>query len=131
MLVPVVMTLAASLRIAFGPLVSGSSRTYGESDGRRKSDTTFAEFRREIFPIGVGVVISAVYFRIDVFLVQWWSGSEAVGLYNAVFRLIDALRLFPAAVMAVVLPSLVRATDTRPLQRTSVAVLAFAIPLTA
>jgi len=156
MLLPVAVTLAVSLRIALGltpplvvqafppPLANDSNElgwTRRSAEGAKadrpaesrlaalKSCTT--TFRREVFPIGVGVVISAVYFRIDVFLVQWWSGSEAVGLYNAVFRLIDALRLFPAAVMAVVLPSLVRATGTRPLQRVSVAVLAFSIPLTA
>ena len=44
-----------------------------------------------------GIVLSALYFRIDVFLVQLWSGTEAVALYNAVFRLVEALRLFPAA----------------------------------
>ena len=33
--------------------------------------------------------MSALYFRVDVFLVQLWSGTEAVGLYNAVFRLVE------------------------------------------
>ena len=32
-----------------------------------------------------------------MFLVQAWQGTTAVGLYNAVFRLVEALRLFPAA----------------------------------
>src|SRR5262249_13855650 len=72
---------------------------------------------REVWPIGAGIVLSAAYFRIDVFLVEFWSGTEAVGLYNAVFRLVEALRLFPAAVMAVVLPALCRAADIRPLIR--------------
>src|SRR5262249_52213093 len=67
--------------------------------------------------IGLGLVLSALYFRIDVLLVQRWAGTEAVAGYNAVFRLIDALRLFPAAVLAVILPTLVRAGDMRPLTR--------------
>jgi O-antigen/teichoic acid export membrane protein len=79
-----------------------------------------------VLPIGVGIVLSALYFRIDVFLVQYWSGTESVALYNAVFRLVEALRLFPAAVLAVVLPSLCRADDPRPLLRVSLAVTAFA-----
>jgi O-antigen/teichoic acid export membrane protein len=83
-----------------------------------------------VFPIGAGIVLSALYFRIDVFLVQRWSGTEAVALYNAVFRLIEALRLFPAAVLAVMLPAVLRATDTQPLRRVSLAVLAFAAPAT-
>ena len=51
---------------------------------------------------------------------QLWSGTEAVALYNAVFRLVEALRLFPAAVLAVALPSLCRAGDLRPLVRVAV-----------
>jgi O-antigen/teichoic acid export membrane protein len=56
-----------------------------------------------VIPIGAGIVLSALYFRIDVFLVQASQGTAAVGLYNAVFRLVEALRLFPAAVLAVAL----------------------------
>jgi O-antigen/teichoic acid export membrane protein len=83
-----------------------------------------------VLPIGIGIVLSALYFRIDVFLVQYWSGTESVALYNAVFRLVEALRLFPAAVLAVVLPSLCRADDGRPLLRVSLAVTAFAMTTT-
>jgi O-antigen/teichoic acid export membrane protein len=68
-----------------------------------------------VLPIGAGIVLSALYFRIDVFLVDAWRGTEAVALYNAVFRLVEALRLFPAAVLAVTLPALCRATTRRPL----------------
>ena len=68
-------------------------------------------------PVGLGIVLSAVYFRIDVLLVQAWAGIEAVASYNAVYRVIDALRLFAAAVLAVVLPRLCRAVDLAPLAR--------------
>jgi O-antigen/teichoic acid export membrane protein len=44
-----------------------------------------------------------------------------------VFRLVEALRLFPAAVLAVVLPSLVRAGDLRPLTRVAISVTAFGV----
>src|SRR5262249_23021188 len=125
MLAPVVVTLAASLRIARS-FARASAPTGGRSTAgatRRAASAAPARlrlwpvFRREIWPIGAGVVLSAVYFRVDVFLVQRWAGTEAVGLYNAAFRLVDALRLFPAAVIAVVLPSLCRASDLRPLAR--------------
>jgi O-antigen/teichoic acid export membrane protein len=84
-------------------------------------------FFRDVFPIGIGIVFSALYFRIDVLLVELWAGTEAVAGYNAVFRLIDALRLFPAAVLAVSLPALCRADDLMPLARVSAAVTAFAV----
>jgi O-antigen/teichoic acid export membrane protein len=80
------------------------------------------EFGRDVAPIGVGVVLSALYFRIDIFLLGLWYDTAAVGLYGAVFRIVDALRLFPAAALAVALPALCRATTLR-------TVTALAVPL--
>jgi O-antigen/teichoic acid export membrane protein len=72
-----------------------------------------------VIPIGAGIVLSALYFRIDVFLVEAWQGTTAVALYNAVFRLVEALRLFPAAVLAVALPVLFQATSRQVLLKLS------------
>jgi O-antigen/teichoic acid export membrane protein len=141
MLIPVAATLAASLRIA--ERIAGLKP--GATDERRPGAAADAAgldvaqgfspattvFRRDVWPIGAGIVLSALYFRIDVFLVQAWSGTESVALYNAVFRLVEALRLFPAAVLAVVLPSLVRAGDLRPLTRVAVPTTVFAIGVAA
>lgn len=74
---------------------------------------------RQVLPLGAGVLISAIYFRIDVYFIQQWHGFQPVGGYNAAFRLVEALRLLPAAVMAVTFPLLVRATDTRTLKQIS------------
>jgi O-antigen/teichoic acid export membrane protein len=122
MLVPAFATLVVSLRIAarLGAVNAPRGVPYTSTT---TPGATSAVFRRDVWPIGVGIVLSALYFRIDVFLVQRWSGTEAVALYNAVFRLVEALRLFPAAVVAVMLPALCRAPDPRPLMRV-------ALPLT-
>ncbi len=56
-------------------------------------------------------MISALYFRIDVYFIQQWHGFQPVGGYNAAFRLVEALRLLPAAVMAVTFPMLVQTSD--------------------
>jgi O-antigen/teichoic acid export membrane protein len=125
MLVPVVITFLVSVRIATRLGGETASRPSALPEARGSSG-----FRRDVLPIGVGIVLSALYFRIDVFLVQYWSGTESVALYNAVFRLVEALRLFPAAVLAVVLPSLCRADDGRPLLHISFAVTAFAMATT-
>ena len=89
------------------------------------------EFVRDVAPIGAGIVLSALYFRIDVFLLQAWQGIETVGLYNAVFRLIEAARLVPAAALAVALPMLVRAGDATTVIRLSGALTAFGVALAA
>jgi O-antigen/teichoic acid export membrane protein len=127
MLVPVVVTLVVSLRLAVrlndaGGVPYVSPQDLGGSPAAQY--ITSAVLRRDVLPIGAGIVLSALYFRIDVFLVQRWAGTESVALYNAVFRLVEALRLFPAAVVAVVLPELCRAPNPRPLIR-------IALPLTA
>jgi O-antigen/teichoic acid export membrane protein len=109
MLAPSVATLLVSLRIA--------QRLALKSAIPQSATNPQSATLRDVWPIGAGIVLSALYFRIDVFLVQVWSGTEAVGLYNAVFRLVEALRLFPAAVIAVALPTLFRGRDLRPLVR--------------
>ncbi len=88
--------LAASLGSAGAPL-----QDFGAVAGSR-------DLFRQILPLGVGIVLSALYFRIDLFFVERLRGPETVALYNAVFRLIDALRLLPAAVVAVVFPEMCR-----------------------
>ncbi len=90
-----------------------------------------SEFWRDVFPIGAGMLLSALYFRIDVFLVDQWRGTEAVALYNAAFRLLEAVRLLPAAVMAVALPVLCQADDTRPLRRVSFALTSLGVGVAA
>jgi O-antigen/teichoic acid export membrane protein len=86
---------------------------------RPKPDTTLQPqlttgiFFRNVFPLGAAALISALYFRIDVYFIREWHGLQPVGGYNAVFRLVEALRLLPAAVMAVTFPLLVQAGDTQ------------------
>jgi len=131
MLIPVAATLAASLRLArrFAPITTSPDAPI--TTNPQSPISNHIVFTTEVMPIGAGIVLSALYFRVDVFLVQYWRGTEAVGLYNAVFRLVEALRLFPAAAIAVALPTLCRARDARPLLRVSAGVTVFACAATA
>jgi O-antigen/teichoic acid export membrane protein len=134
---PIVLTFAYSLRrasqlanaVRWDPALAGLNAL--PSTRSRDARTVAAELRRDVLPIGIGIVLSALYFRIDVVLLQLWSGTSSVALYNAVFRLVEALRLFPAAVMAVALPILCRATSTRPLVAVSAALTAFSFAVAA
>jgi O-antigen/teichoic acid export membrane protein len=108
--IPPALALLASLSIAQGLAPASKSDSV---DNRLGS----GRFMREAAPIGVGILLSAVYFRCDVYFLQLWSGLETVGVYNAAFRIVEALRLFPAAVLAVAFPALCNAADGRPLKR--------------
>lgn len=110
MLAPAVIALGVAMMIAW---------RLPSADIRLEADTTltFARFVRDVLPLGLAVLLSALYFRIDIYFIERWHGLEAVGGYNAVFRLVEAARLLPAAVMAVTFPLLVNAADTGRVQR--------------
>jgi O-antigen/teichoic acid export membrane protein len=127
MLAPVVLTFACSVRLAARLARPGRDAAAASIAPSRPAGGLLAELKRDVIPIGAGLVMSALYFRIDVFLVEFWNGTHEVALYNAVFRLVEALRLFPAAVLAVTLPTLCRATTLRPLVQVSSIVTAFAV----
>ena len=74
---------------------------------------------RDVLPLGAGALVSALYFRCDIYFVDRWHGLDAAGAYNAVFRLVEATRLLPAAVLAVTFPALCRARDREPVARLS------------
>lgn len=117
--------LAAAVMGACGALFAARTLTLeARNTGTFPHRSRAREFIADVAPIGAGILLSALYFRIDVLLLQQWSGEAAVAVYNAVFRLVEALRLFPAAVLAVALPALSRADDRRPL-------VVVAVPLTA
>ena len=118
MLLPVAATFWYSRRVAFRLAAASSSGT--------PEDTLepLGSALRSILPTGAGILLSAFYFRVDVLLIDVWAGPSAVGLYNAAFRIVEALRLFPAAVLAVALPVLFRASSRGPLVAVSALVTA-------
>jgi O-antigen/teichoic acid export membrane protein len=126
MVVPPIAVFAYSLRLT-GRLSGAVARPEATAEVRL-SRTAWV---RDVLPIGAGIVLSALYFRIDLFLVQYWKGVEEVARYNAVFRLVEALRLFPAAVLAVMLPAVFRERDVRFVWRMSAGLTAFGIVMAA
>jgi O-antigen/teichoic acid export membrane protein len=85
---------------------------------------------QDIAPIGAGLVLSALYFRIDVFLLEKWSGLGQVAHYSAVFRLVDAMRLVPAAVLTVLLPQLFGKRDTEFARKLALGLTMLAVGIT-
>ena len=117
MLVPGLIAIAVSLLIAMRLTIRQEPDTTALAEGtspraRPSGGLTARKFFHDVFPLGAAMLISALYFRIDVYFIQQWHGFQPVGGYNAAFRLVEALRLLPAAVMAVTFPMLVQARDT-------------------
>lgn len=125
LLLPAAATLACSLAVV------ARVSPQPEPDAPPDLDLvpTFGPLVRAVFPIGLGIVLSALYFRLDLLFVAYWNGTQGAALYNAVFRLVEALRLFPSAVLAVTFPALCRARNLRPLLRVSAGLGALAVLL--
>ncbi|HJU43528.1 MAG TPA: oligosaccharide flippase family protein [Vicinamibacterales bacterium] len=104
MLMPAAIAMLVSIGIALS--LSGSREPVSPGTGLSPR-----EFLIHVFPLGAAALLSALYFRIDVYFIQQWHGFQPVGGYNAAFRLVEALRLLPAAVMAVTFPLLVQTRD--------------------
>lgn len=90
---------------------------------------TPAAFVRNALPLGAGVLLSALYFRCDLYFIEHWHGVQPVGGYHAVFRLVEALRLLPAAVLAVLFPVLVQSTDAMLVKRVGAALTGVGVAL--
>lgn len=114
--VPDALGLAMATTVVALVMLQVTWRVAGRLSPRKWSEVAarprWREFATEVAPLGAGLVLSALYLRIDVVLIEQWQGTSAVGAYNAVFRVVEALRLVPAAILAVSFSALCRAPST-------------------
>jgi len=83
-----------------GPLAAGRGET--------------ARLLKEAFPLGISAVVSIAYFNVDTLLLRPLQGDEAVGLYNASYRLLTFAILIPVLFNQVLLPVYSRLAGDRP-----------------
>ncbi|MBK8232772.1 MAG: flippase [Candidatus Eisenbacteria bacterium] len=60
---------------------------------------------REAAPIGIAILISILYFRIDVLFLERMCDDAEVGRYGAAYRLLESLLFLPAIFLAAVYPA--------------------------
>ncbi|HEY3130961.1 MAG TPA: oligosaccharide flippase family protein [Acidobacteriota bacterium] len=58
----------------------------------------------QYLPIGAGLIVTLLYWRSDVLLIRLFLSPREVGLYDAAYRLFDAVQVFPAIILAVLFP---------------------------
>jgi len=56
-------------------------------------------------PIGVAILLSILYFRIDVLFLERMCGDSEVGRYGAAYRLLESLLFLPAIFLAALFPA--------------------------
>ena len=62
---------------------------------------------KQSVPIGMGVVFSVLYFRLDTVMLQLMTDERTVGFYNAAYKLFELVVVLPHSLMIVLFPSLV------------------------
>ncbi|MBI3291242.1 MAG: flippase [Elusimicrobia bacterium] len=83
-------------------------KTHGFSLKPHLNLTTCLSLTREALPLGLANALGMLYLRVDMFLLGWWKGSQAAGLYGAAYRLFELAQILPAAVLAIGFPALVQ-----------------------
>lgn len=95
------------------------------------SRTMLQRFGREVLPLGVAIVASLIYFKIDVPMLRALRGDVEVGVYNAAYRLLENLSVVPSILLVAIFPALSQTVETDPhaaarLHRTALKVLLLA-----
>jgi O-antigen/teichoic acid export membrane protein len=108
----------------FGPTVGGASLSYAVATlpaivgsgfllrsavrGAGSSSATARAIVRQAAPLGVNGYLSLLSTRVELFLLQAFSGAEAVGLFGGALRIVESLLTLPSAIAAGALPSVSR-----------------------
>ena len=61
---------------------------------------------KKVWPLAVIFILSAIYFRIDMMMLEVLKGEKAVGFYAAAYKLIEFLSIIPGTVTVAALPGL-------------------------
>lgn len=78
------------------------------------SGAMLSRFRREVLPLGLAIVASLIYFKIDVPMLRALRGDEETGVYNAAYKLLENLSVIPSILMAATFPALSRTVVEAP-----------------
>jgi O-antigen/teichoic acid export membrane protein len=59
---------------------------------------------REAYPLALANLFSVIYFKVDTIMLASMRGSDAVGLYNAAYRLLEFTLIVPAYYTGAIFP---------------------------
>ncbi|PIR66766.1 MAG: hypothetical protein COU51_02210 [Parcubacteria group bacterium CG10_big_fil_rev_8_21_14_0_10_36_14] len=62
------------------------------------------EVLRRSWPIGLSIILNLIYLKTDILILSVLKSQEAVGLYGAPYKLIDAITTFAMMFMGLILP---------------------------
>lgn len=65
-------------------------------------------FLKESLPMGISVMVTFLYFKLDTILLSILKDSSDVGIYNAAYKVIENFTFFPAMIIGLMLPIMSR-----------------------
>ncbi len=68
--------------------------------------TSFKNIFKKTWPIGLSIVFTVVYFKIDTILLSFFRFYHEVGIYNLSYKLFEGLIFFPAMFVGLIMPIL-------------------------
>ena len=74
----------------------------------RVTRSQFRLYARESAPLLLNALLLSLFFRFDIFIVDAFRDSEAVGLYDAAFKPINLMTIIPAYATLAVFPLMAR-----------------------
>lgn len=61
---------------------------------------------KKALPIGVGIILTLVYFKLDTVMLSLLKNPEAVGIYGLAYKVLENLIFFPSMLVGLVTPLL-------------------------
>lgn len=65
-------------------------------------------FLKESLPMGISVLVTFAYFKLDTIILSILKESADVGVYNAAYKVIENLTFFPSMIIGLVFPMMSR-----------------------
>jgi O-antigen/teichoic acid export membrane protein len=89
--------------------------TYKKRFGRSKEKVAFSELTKTMsiyFPYAIHIGIGALYFQFDTIIINFFVGSEGVGLYQAAMRIVVGALIITEVISNIYLPTLAKKFNT-------------------
>ena len=64
------------------------------------------------YPFGILAILSVIYFKIDISMLAYMQGDEAVGFYEGAYKFIEGAFFIPVSIVNVLLPAMSRSFAT-------------------
>ncbi|WP_020116676.1 oligosaccharide flippase family protein [Streptomyces canus] len=106
---------------AVGPLTAAVlMRCHGHApDWRSVSSAGLVELNRGTWVIGVASLVLMVLFRIDTVMIAWFAGDHEVGIYAAVYRLLETTLFVSFVTARTIFPLMASAPEPTRVRRYS------------